>query len=153
MARIMSKSALNLTSLQRTFCTELIKDPSNATKAYRAAAGPVKGARQSAHKLMNHPKMKEWITNHRIQLDKDAAYTLQRCHADHEQAKLASLTASEFLTVVQSQMRLHGLTQVTKSVNSSGYTTANLRSMSDAELVKLLGADRVARLAAFSTCA
>lgn len=45
---------------------------------------------------------------------------------------------------------MHRLTQVTKSVNSSGYTTNNLRSMTDAELVKLLGADRVARLAACS---
>jgi phage terminase small subunit len=149
----MGLSAHEPTQLQRRFCLELVKDSRNITDAYRRAAGPVRGARQSAHRLMNHRKMKEWITNHRIQLDKEAAYTLQRCHADHEQAKLASLTASEFLNVVQSQMRLHGLTQVTKSVNSSGYTTANLRSMSDAELVKLLGADRVARLADFSTCA
>ncbi|WP_443640726.1 hypothetical protein ABXT70_12120 [Candidatus Njordibacter sp. Uisw_039] len=102
---------------------------------------------------MNHPKMKEWSANQRLQLDKDAAYTLRRCHWDHEQAKLSSLTASEFLIAVQSQMRLHGLTQVTKSVNSSGYTTANLRSMSDADLVKLLGADRIAQLSAVNSCA
>jgi len=147
-------SAIKLTQLQTRFAAEMIKDPTNAAEAYRRVVGPnVRGARQSAHKLMNHPKMKEWSANQRLQLDKDAAYTLQRCHADHEQAKLASLTASEFLTAVQSQMRLHGLTQVTKSVNSSGYTTANLRSMTDAELVKLLGTDRVARLADFSTCA
>lgn len=146
--------ALKLTPLQARFATEMIKDPTNAAEAYRRVAGHnVKGARQSAHKLMNHPKMREWITNQRIQLDKDAAYTLQRCHADHEQAKLASLTASEFLSSVHSQMRLHGLTQVTKTVNSSGYTTNKLRSMSDAELVKLLGADRVRRLSAFHSCA
>ena len=131
-------SAIKLTQLQTRFAAEMIKDPTNAAEAYRRVVGPnVRGARQSAHKLMNHPKMKEWSANQRLQLDKDAAYTLRRCHADHEQAKLASLTASEFLTAVQSQMRLHGLTQVTKSVNSSGYTTANLRSMSDADLVKL----------------
>jgi len=147
-------SAIKLTQLQTRFAAEMIKDPTNAAEAYRRVVGPnVRGARQSAHKLMNHPKMKEWSANQRLQLDKDAAYTLQRCHADHEQAKLASLTASEFLTAVQSQMRLHGLTQVTKSVNSSGYTTRTLRSMSDAELIKVLGADRVARLADFSTCA
>ncbi len=147
-------SAIKLTQLQTRFAAEMIKDPTNAAEAYRRVVGHnVKGARQSAHKLMNHPKMKEWSANQRLQLDKDAAYTLQRCHADLEQAKLASSTASEFLTAVQSQMRLHGLTQVTKSVNSSGYTTRNLRSMSDAELVKLLGAGRVARLAAFSICA
>jgi phage terminase small subunit len=149
----MGLTAHEPTQLQRRFCLELVKDSRNITDAYRRAAGPVRGARQSAHKLMKHPKMKEWVANHRIQLDKEAAYTLQRCHADHEQAKLASLTASEFLTAVQSQMHLHGLAQVTKSVNSSGYTTRTLRSMSDAELIKVLGADRVARLADFSTCA
>ena len=147
-------SAIKLTQLQTRFATEMIKDSTNAAEAYRRVVGPnVRGARQSAHKLMNHPKMKEWFTNQRLQLDKDAAYTLQRCHVDHEQAKLASLTASEFLAAVQSQMRLHGLTQVTKSVNSSGYTTANLRSMSDADLVKLLGADRIAQLSAVNGCA
>jgi len=102
---------------------------------------------------MNHPKMKEWSANQRLQLDKDAAYTLRRCHWDHEQAKLSSLTASEFLIAVQSQMSLHGLTQVTKSVNSSGYTTRTLRSMTNAELVNLLGADRVSCLSAFHSCA
>ena len=149
----MGLTAHEPTQLQRRFCLELVKDSSNVTDAYRRAAGPVQGARQSAYKLINHPKMKEWITNHRLQLNKEAAYTLQRCHADHEQAKLASLTASEFLAAVQSQMRLHGLTHVTKSVNSSGYTNNQLRSMSDTDLIKLLGPDRVARLSAFKGCA
>jgi phage terminase small subunit len=149
----MGLTAHEPTQLQRRFCVELVKDSSNVTDAYRRAAGPVLGARQSAHKLMHHPKMQEWMTQHRLELDKKAAYTLASCHADHEQAKLASLTASEFLTAVQSQMHLHGLTRFTKSVNSSGYTTANLRSMTNAELVNVLGADRVHCLSAFHSCA
>lgn len=98
----MGLTAHEPTQLQTRFAVELVKDSSNVTDAYRRAAGPVRGARQAAHKLMNHPKMKEWVTNHRLQLDKAAAYTLQRCHANHEQAKLASSTSSEFLTAVQS---------------------------------------------------
>ena len=110
----MSEPALKITPLQMAFCVELIKDPSNATEAYRSAAGPVRGARQSAHKLMHHPKMKEWMAQHRLQLDKKAAYTLVRCHADHETAKRMATTAGEFLTAVDGQMKLHGLTHVTK---------------------------------------
>ena len=83
-------SAIKLTQLQTRFAAEMIKDPTNAAEAYRRVVGPnVRGARQSAHKLMNHPKMKEWSANQQLQLDKDAAYTLRRCHWDHEQAKLS----------------------------------------------------------------
>jgi hypothetical protein len=147
MMRIMSESALKITPLQRAFCLEIIKDPSNATAAYKAAAGPVLGARQSAHKLMHHPKMQEWMTQHRLQLDKKAAYTLASCHADHETAKRMAITAGEFLTAVDGQMKLHGLTHVTKVVNSVGYTAQTLRAMDDDSLVRLLGPDRVGRLA------
>lgn len=149
----MGKTALEPTQLQRRFCVELVKDSSNVTDAYRRAAGPVLGARQSAHKLMHHPKMLEWMTQHRLQLDKKAAYTLASCHADHETAKRMASTAGEFLTAVDGQMKLHGLTHVTKVVNSSGYTTRTLRSMTNAELVNLLGADRVSCLSAFHSCA
>ena len=143
----MSEPILKITPLQMAFCVELIKDPSNAAAAYRAAAGPVLGARQSAHKLMHHPKMQEWMTQHRLQLDKKAAYTLASCHADHETAKRMAITAGEFLTAVDGQMRLHGLTCVTKVVNSIGYTAQTLRVMDDDSLVRLLGPDRVGRLA------
>jgi len=143
----MSEPALKITPLQMAFCVELIKDPSNAAEAYRSAAGPVRGARQSAHKLMNHPKMKEWMNQHRLQLDKTAAYTLEICHADHETAKRMAMTAGEFLTAVDSQMKLHGLTRVTKVVNSVGYTSDALRAMSDDSLIRLLGEGRVHRLA------
>ena len=143
----MSESALKITPLQRAFCVEIIKDPSNATAAYKAAAGPVLGARQSAHKLMHHPKMQEWMTQHRLQLDKTAAYTLETCHADHETAKRMATTAGEFLTAVDGQMKLHGLTHVTKVVNSVGYTSDALRAMSDDSLIRLLGEGRVRRLA------
>ena len=143
----MGLSAHEPTQLQRRFCVELIKDPSNAAAAYRSAAGPVLGARQSAHKLMHHPKMQEWMTQHRLQLDKKAAYTLASCHADHETAKRMAITAGEFLTAVDGQMKLHGLTHVTKVVNSVGYTAQTLRIMDDDSLVRLLGPDRVGRLA------
>ena len=139
----MGKTALEPTHLQRQFCVELIKDPSNATAAYKAAAGQVLGARQSAHKLMHHPKMKEWMTQHRLQLDKKAAYTIASCHADHETAKRMAITAGEFLTAVDGQMKLHGLTHVTKV----GYTSDALRAMSDDSLIQLLGAARVQQLA------
>jgi len=147
MIRIMSESVLKITPLQRAFCVEIIKDPSNATAAYKAAAGQVQGARQSAHKLMHHPKMKEWMIQHRLQLDKTAAYTLESCHADHETAKRMAMTAGEFLTAVDSQMKLHGLTHVTKVVNSVGYTSDALCAMSDDSLIQLLGEGRVQRLA------
>ena len=143
----MGQTAHEPTQLQRRFCVELIKDPSNAAAAYRSAAGPVLGARQSAHKLMHHPKMQEWMTQHRLQLDKKAAYTLATCHADHETAKRMAITAGEFLTAVDGQMKLHGLTHVTKVVNSVGYTAQTLRAMDDDSLVRLLGPDRVGRLA------
>ena len=142
----MAEPILKITPLQMAFCVELIKDPSNAAAAYRSAAGPVLGARQSAHKLMHHPKMQEWMTQHRLQLDKKAAYTLASCHADHETAKRMALTAGEFLTAVDGQMKLHGLTCVTKVVNSVGYTAQTLRAMDDDSLVRLLGPDRVGRL-------
>jgi len=143
----MGKTALEPTRLQRQFCIEIVKNGGhNATAAYKAAAGPVLGARQSAHKLMHHPKMQEWMTQHRLQLDKKAAYTLESCHADHETAKRMALTAGEFLTAVDGQMKLHGLTHVTKVVNSVGYTADTLRVMDDDSLVRLLGADRVDRL-------
>ena len=143
----MSEPILKITPLQMAFCVELIKDPSNAAEAYRSAAGSVRGARQSAHKLMHHPKMQEWMTQHRLQLDKKAAYTLESCHADHETAKRMAMTAGEFLTAVDGQMKLHGLTHVTKVVNSVGYTAQTLRAMDDDSLVRLLGPDRVGRLA------
>ena len=143
----MAEPILKITPLQMAFCVELIKDPSNAAAAYRSAAGPVLGARQSAHKLMHHPKMQEWMTQHRLQLDKKAAYTLASCHADHETAKRMAITAGEFLTAVDGQMKLHGLTHVTKVVNSVGYTAQTLRAMDDDSLVRLLGPDRVGRLA------
>jgi hypothetical protein len=143
----MSEPILKITPLQMAFCVELIKDPSNAAAAYRSAAGPVLGARQSAHKLMHHPKMQEWMTQHRLQLDKKAAYTLASCHADHETAKRMAITAGEYLTAVDGQMKLHGLTHVTKVVNSVGYTAQTLRAMDDDSLVRLLGPDRVGRLA------
>ena len=143
----MGLTAHEPTQLQRRFCVELIKDPSNAAAAYRSAAGPVLGARQSAHKLMHHPKMQEWMTQHRLQLDKKAAYTLASCHADHETAKRMAITAGEYLTAVDGQMKLHGLTHVTKVVNSVGYTAQTLRVMDDDLLVRLLGPDRVGRLA------
>jgi len=143
----MAEPILKITPLQMAFCVELIKDPSNAAAAYRSAAGPVLGARQSAHKLMHHPKMQEWMTQHRLQLDKKAAYTLASCHADHETAKRMAITAGEFLTAVDGQMKLHGLTHVTKVVNSVGYTAQTLRVMDDDSLVRLLGPDRVGRLA------
>jgi hypothetical protein len=140
-------SAIKLTQLQTRFAAEMIKDPSNAAAAYRSAAGPVLGARQSAHKLMHHPKMQEWMIQHRLQLDKKAAYTLASCHADHETAKRMAINAAEFLTAVDGQMKLHGLTHVTKVVNSVGYTAQTLRAMDDDSLVRLLGPDRVGRLA------
>ena len=143
----MGLTAHEPTQLQRRFCVELVKDSSNVTDAYRRAAGPVLGARQSAHKLMYHPKMQEWMTQHRLQLDKKAAYTLASCHADHETAKRMAITAGEFLTAVDGQMRLHGLMCVTKVVNSIGYTAQTLRVMDDDSLVRLLGPDRVGRLA------
>ena len=143
----MAEPILKITPLQMAFCVELIKDPSNAAEAYRSAAGSVRGARQSAHKLMHHPKMQEWMTQHRLQLDKKAAYTLESCHADHETAKRMAMTAGEFLTAVDGQMKLHGLTHVTKVVNSVGYTAQTLRVMDDDSLVRLLGPDRVGRLA------
>jgi len=143
----MGQTAHEPTQLQRRFCVELIKDPSNAAAAYRAAAGPVLGARQSAHKLMHHPKMQEWMTQHRLQLDKKAAYTLASCHADHETAKRMAITAGEYLTAVDGQMKLHGLTCVTKVVNSVGYTSDALRAMSDDSLIQLLGEGRIQRLA------
>ena len=143
----MGLTAHEPTQLQRRFCVELVKDSSNVTDAYRRAAGPVLGARQSAHKLMHHPKMQEWMTQHRLQLDKKAAYTLERSHADHETAKRMAMTAGEFLTAVDGQMKLHGLTHVTKVVNSVGYTSDAVRAMSDDSLVRLLGPDRVGRLA------
>jgi len=143
----MSEPILKITPLQMAFCVELIKDPSNAAAAYRSAAGPVLGARQSAHKLMHHPKMKEWMIQHRLQLDKKAAYNLASCHADHETAKRMAMTAGEFLTAVDSQMKLHGLTCVTKIVNSVGYTSDALRAMDDDSLIQLLGAARVQQLA------
>ena len=143
----MSESALKITPLQRAFCIEIVKNGGhNATAAYKAAAGPVLGARQSAHKLMHHPKMKEWMKQHRLQLDKKAAYTLETCHADHETAKRMAMTAGEYLTAVDGQMKLHGLTHVTKVVNSVGYTSDALRAMDDDSLIRLLGADRVDRL-------
>ena len=143
----MAEPILKITPLQMAFCVELIKDPSNAAEAYRSAAGSVRGARQSAHKLMHHPKMLEWMTQHRLQLDKKAAYTLASCHADHETAKRMAITAGEYLTAVDGQMKLHGLTHVTKVVNSVGYTAQTLRAMDDDSLVRLLGPDRVGRLA------
>ena len=143
----MAEPLLKITPLQMAFCVELIKDPSNAAAAYRSAAGPVLGARQSAHKLIHHPKMQEWMTQHRLQLDKKAAYTLASCHADHEAAKRMAINAGEFLTAVDGQMKLHGLTHVTKVVNSIGYSAQTLRVMDDDSLVRLLGPDRVGRLA------
>jgi len=144
----MGKTALEPTRLQRQFCIEIVKNGGhNATAAYKAAAGPVLGARQSAHKLMHHPKMKEWMKQHRLQLDKKAAYTLETCHADHETAKRMAMTAGEYLTAVDGQMKLHGLTHVTKVVNSVGYTSDALRAMSDDSLIQLLGEGRIQHLA------
>lgn len=139
-------TALEPTQLQRQFCIELIKDSRNITDAYRRAAGPVRGAKQSAHKLINHPKMKEWIANHRLQLEEQAAYTLEHCNSDLEKAKLASANAGEFLAAVECQMRLHGLAHISKTVNSTGYTINSLRSMNDEQLIRLLGEDRIRRL-------
>ena len=44
-------------------------------------------------------------------------------------------------------MKLHGLTCVTKVVNSVGYTSDALRAMSDDSLIQLLGEGRIQRLA------
>ena len=52
-----------------------------------------------------------------------------------------------FLTAVDGQMKLHGLTCVTKVVNSVGYTSDALRAMSDDSLVQLIGEGRIQRLA------
>ena len=43
-------------------------------------------------------------------------------------------------------MKLHGLTHLTKVLNSVGYTAGTLRAMDDDSLIRLLGADRVDRL-------
>ena len=52
-----------------------------------------------------------------------------------------------FLTAVDGQMKLHGLTHVTKVVNSVGYTSDALRAMSNDSLIRLLGAGKVQQLA------
>ena len=44
-------------------------------------------------------------------------------------------------------MKLHGLTRVTKVVNSVGYTTDAIRDMSNDSLIRLLGNGRVQQLA------
>ena len=138
-----------LTSLQMGFCTELIKDPSNATEAYRRVVGPnVKGAKQSAHKLLNNPKLAEWVAHQRTKLEQEAAYTLKRCHADHERAKLMSESAMDYLRVVESMMKLHSLIPVNKVVNSvkKGFSVDEIRSMSNDQLTQLLGPDRLTEL-------
>ena len=57
-----------------------------------------------------------------------------------------AITAGEYLTAVDGQMKLHGLTHLTKVLNSVGYTAGTLRAMDDDSLIRLLGADRVDRL-------
>jgi hypothetical protein len=52
-----------------------------------------------------------------------------------------------YLTAVDGQMKLHGLTRVTKVVNSVGYTTDAIRDMSNDSLIRLLGNGRVQQLA------
>ena len=139
----------HLTPLQLNFCSELIKDPSNATEAYRRVVGPnVKGAKQSAHKLLKHPKLAEWVAHQRIKLEQEAAYTLERCHADHERAKLMSESAMDYLRVVESMMKLHSLTPVTKVVNSvkKGLSVEEIRSMNNDQLTQLLGPERLTEL-------
>ena len=58
-----------------------------------------------------------------------------------------SASSGEFLTAVDGQMKLHGLTHVTKVVNSVGYTSDAVRAMSDDSLIQLLGAARLQQLA------
>ena len=53
-----------------------------------------------------------------------------------------AITAGEYLTAVDGQMKLHGLTHLTKVLNSVGYTAGTLRAMDDNSLIRLLGADR-----------
>ena len=57
-----------------------------------------------------------------------------------------AITAGEYLTAVDGQMKLQGLTHLTNVVNSVGYTAGTLRAMDDDSLIRLLGADRVDRL-------
>ena len=64
-----------------------------------------------------------------------------------ETAKRMAITAGEYLTAVDGQMKLHGLTCVTKVVNSVGYTTDAIRDMSNDSLIRLLGNGRVQQLA------
>lgn len=138
-----------LTSLQMNFCTELIKDPANVTAAYRRAVGyDVKGAKQSAHKLMKHPKLVEWVAHQRRLLEKDAAYTLEQCHVDHERAKAMAGNAMEYLKVVESLMKLHSLIPVVKKVSSvnKGFTVENIRAMSNDQITQLLGPERLEEL-------
>ena len=63
------------------------------------------------------------------------------------QSNSMAITAGEYLTAVDGQMKLHGLTCVTKVVNSVGYTTDAIRDMSDDSLIRLLGNGRIQQLA------
>lgn len=136
----------HLTPLQINFCAELIKDPSNVTAAYRKAVGyDVKGAKQSAHKLLNHPKLIEWVEHQRFILEQKVGYTLEQCHEDHERAKQMAGTATEYLNVVESLMKLHSLVTVTKKVNSvkRGFSVEDIREMNDEQLIALIGHERL----------
>ena len=142
-------SEVQLTPLQMSFCTELIKDPSNTTEAYRRAVGyDVKGAKQSAHRLLKHPKLAEWVAHQRRKLELEVGYSLAQCHADHERAKQMAGNAMEFLAVVESMMKLHSLVPIVKKVNSvkKGFTAEDIRNMSDEQLIALLGIDRISEL-------
>lgn len=135
---------------QQNFATELMKSPDgDVTNAYRTVYGDVKGAKQSAHKLLKHPKLAEWVAHQARILEQRAAYDLQKAHEDLLAGQQQAKNASEWLRATELLMRLHGLTKQTKVVNSVAkrVTAADIEGLSDKQLVQFIGTKRLQVLA------
>lgn len=101
---------MTMTAFQYRFLEELIKEPTgNATAAYRNAGGSSTYAKQSANKLLKHPKIAEGIARQQELLEKNVAYSLAEAHEDIRRGMNAAQSATDWLRGVEMLIQLHGL--------------------------------------------
>ena len=99
-----------MTAFQYRFVEELIKEPTgNAAAAYRNAGGSTKYAKQSAIKLLKHPKISEGIARQQELLEQKAAYGLVEAHEGIRRGMYRAESAADWLRGVEMLIQLHGL--------------------------------------------
>ncbi len=99
-----------MTAFQYRFVEELIKEPTgNASAAYRNAGGFSKYAKQSANKLLKHPKIAEGIARQQELLAQNVIYGLVEAHEDIKRGMNSAENSEDWLKGVEMLIRLHGL--------------------------------------------